>query len=139
MTSFDNQLATGLLTTCNRLVVNKLPWYRLDNKPFPGRQGVTCVCILPKRSSCKRSVHILFTTSLLKLSTDLLQVDCQNLLRTSLLQDPSQQLVKLTLWNRVEISPQNCCLVVNSSYLEFTTCCSSEYVFSHKLTRPTCF
>ena len=31
---------------------------------------------------------------------------------------------------RVEISPQNCCLVVNSSYLEFTrSCSSSEYVF----------
>ena len=25
ITSFDNQLATSLLTTCNRLVVNKLP------------------------------------------------------------------------------------------------------------------
>ena len=33
------------------------------------------------------------------------------------------------LWNRVEISPQNCCFVVNSSYLEFTRCSSSEYVF----------
>ena len=31
------------------------------------------------------------------------------------------------------MSPQNCCLVVNSSYLEFTRCCSSEYVFSYIL------
>ena len=37
------------------------------------------------------------------------------------------------LWSRVEISPQNCCLVVNSSYLEFARCCSSEYVFSYIL------
>ena len=35
--------------------------------------------------------------------------------------------------NRVEISPQNCCLVVNSSYLEFTRCCCTEYIFSYIL------
>ena len=40
-------------------------------------------------------------------------------------------LVWQSLWNRVEISPLHCCLVVNSSYLEFTRCCSSEYVFSY--------
>ena len=41
--------------------------------------------------------------------------------------------IDLVVLNRVKISPQNCCLLVSSPYLEFTRCCSSEYVFSHIL------
>ena len=34
-------------------------------------------------------------------------------------------------YGTVDISPQNCCLVLKSTNLEFTRCCFSECVFSY--------